>query len=195
MLKKSSILFFNMFSSYIEHPKNSHFEGQDADEEILLLLRAHPITNLSWIIPVILLLFLPAIVPQLIDLLTIDLPILPPIFATALVIINYLLVLVITFEGFLYWYFNVNIITDRKIIDIDFVSVIFKNVDQALLKEVQEAQSSVGGFLGMIFNFGNVFVQTAGANVTVDFKNIPHPTKVADLLMDQVHKVGGGHAG
>ncbi len=179
-----------MFSSYIENPQKCHFEGQDADEEIILLLRSHPITNLTWFIPALLLLFLPVILPKMINLLNLNLPSLPPTFITAFLLINYLLVLVVVFEGFLYWYFNVNIITDRKIIDIDFHSVLFKNVDLALIKDVQEVQSSVGGFLGMIFNFGNVFVQTAGANVTVDFKNIPHPTKVADLIMDQVHKGG-----
>ena len=184
-----------MFSSYVENPKNCHFEGQDADEKIILLLRSHPITNLTWIIPALLLFFLPVVFPKVVAILGLSLPIIPSSFATGFLLINYLLVLVVTLEGFLYWYFNVNIMTDRKIIDIDFNSVLFKNVDLALIKDVQEAQSSVGGFLGMIFNFGNVFVQTAGANVTIDFKNIPHPTKVADLIMDQVHKAGGHNVG
>lgn len=180
-----------MFSAYLENPTNCHFEGQDADEKIILLIRAHIITNLTWFIPALALFFLPVVLPKAIAVLGLNLPVFPPTFATAILLINYLLVLVITFEGFLYWYFNVNIMTDRKIIDIDFNSVLFKNVDLALLKDVQETQSSVGGFLGMIFNFGNVFVQTAGANVTVDFKNISNPAKVADLIMDQVHKTGG----
>lgn len=177
-----------MFSAYLENPTNCFFEGQDSDENIILLLRAHIITNLSWIIPAALLVSLPYYLPKFISFAGFSLKGLPETFTTAFLIINYLLVLVISFEGFLNWYFNVNIVTNKRIVDIDFHSILFRNVDLAPLSSIQEASGQVGGLLGIIFNFGDVFIQTAGARVSLDFHNVPNPTKVADIIMDSAGK-------
>lgn len=178
-----------MFSAYVESPANCRFEGQDTDEDIILLLRAHPITNLSWFIPALLLFLLPATLPKVITILGFNLPILPSTFTAAILLINYLLMIVIAFEGFLYWYFNVYILTDKRIIDVDFSSILFKNVDQAALEDVQEASSSVKGLFGLIFNMGDVLVQTAGAKAGgIDFQKVPHPDKVADVIIEQSEK-------
>ncbi len=107
-------------------------------------------------------------------------------------IINYLLVLVILFQGFLSWYFNVNILTDKKLIDIDFYSILLKHIDQALLRDVQEASSKIGGVLQMIFDYGDIIVQTAAKQEGIDYKSVPKPDRVADMIMDQALKVRGG---
>lgn len=180
-----------MFSSYVEHPQNCAYEGQDSDEDIILLLRAHPVTNLSWIIPALLLFFLPVFIPFIVSTIGLNLfSDLPQSYLNAFLIVNYLLVLVIIFEGFLSWYFNVDIVTDRRIIDVDFHSILFKNIDVTLLSNVQEASSSTGGILGIIFNFGTVIVQTAGAKVAIDMHNVPNHNLVADKILDLVHKGG-----
>ena len=180
-----------MFPAYIENPPDCRFESQDSDESILLLLRAHPITNLSWVILAAIIFFIPFIVPYLIPILRVDLSFIPQQFLPVLILINYLLVLVIVFEGFLGWYFNVYILTDKRIYDFDFHSLLSKNVDLAPLNQIQEASGSTAGILGVIFHFGNVFVQTAGASIALDFPNVPFPEKVADMIMDQAEKHGG----
>lgn len=178
-----------MFASYLEKPARSSFEGQDSDEEILLLLRAHPITNLAWIIPAVLLFLLPFFVPQVALFLGLDIFRLPDPYLVAFLTLNYLLVLVIVFEGFLNWYFNVNIITDRRVIDIDFHSLLFKNIDLAPLRNIEETDSSLGGLFGTFFNFGHVSIQTAGATVAITMRNIPNPPQVADFILDLVDKM------
>lgn len=181
-----------MFPSYIENPQNCRFEGQDPTEKILLLLRAHPITNLSWIIPAFFLLFLPLFIPFIISLLKLDISFIPNLFRLAFVVINYLIMLVIVFEGFLYWYFNVYIVTEKNIIDVDFHSILFKNIDMAPLRNVEDVSSSMGGLFQSIFHYGNVFVQTAGATKNIDFINVLVPHKVADFILDESHKQNGG---
>lgn len=186
-----------MFPAFIQHPKNYRFEGQDTDENILLLLRAHPITNLQWIIPAVLLFIAPFFIPKTLSLLNINLDWLPPSYQVISLIINYLVVLVITFEGFLYWYFNVYIITDKNIVDIDFHSILFKNIDMAPLRNVEDVSSSMGGISNAIFHYGNVFIQTAGASRNIDFHAVPNPHHVADYVLDLSHKIhgkGGVHA-
>lgn len=173
-----------MFSSYIEDPQNCSFEGQDAEEKILLLLRAHPITNLTWISLAILLFFAPAFILRLMPILGFDLTYMPDTYLIVFLIINYLLVLVVTFEGFLYWYFNATLITNHKVVDIDFEPVLYKGVDLAPLTKIEEVDSTTSGIIGTAFNFGDVAVQTAGAKVAIELKNIPKPAKVADLILD-----------
>lgn len=181
-----------MFPAYVLNPKNLKFIGQDEDEEILLLLRAHPITNLKWIIPAILIFFVPFLFPDFLLILNIDLTILPQFYLLALVVINYLAVLVIIFEGFLGWYFNVYIVTTKNIVDIDFHSLLFNNIDLTPVKNVEDANSNQGGLLGAIFNYGNVFVRSAGDEALTDFIDVPNPHRVADFIIDLVHKAQGG---
>lgn len=181
-----------MFPSYIENPSDICFEGQDQDETILLLLRAHPITNLKWIIPAVLIFFIPFLTPAILSSIGFAENFnLPSVYSSVFIIINYLLVLVISFEGFLYWYFNVYIVTSKNIVDVDFHSILFKNIDLAPLKNVEDTSSSMGGILKSIFNYGDVFVQTAGAVKSIDFLSVPNPHKVSDFILDQSHKVGG----
>lgn len=181
-----------MFPSYIENPQNLTFEGQDSHEKILLLLRAHPITNLPWIFFAIFLFFVPFFVPEIAGLIGFDFSFVPEPFRIAFLIINYLLILVIIFEGFLGWYFNVYIVTDKNIVDIDFHSILYKNIDIAPLRNVEDVSSSAGGILQSIFNYGNVFAQTAGAARNIDFLNIPKPHKVADFILDHTHLIHNG---
>lgn len=183
---------FIMPPAFIENPTGVKFQGQDADEQILLLLRAHPITNLKWIIPALTLFFLPFFLPAIVSALNIDFPSLPNPDILVLLVINYLLVLAITFEGFLYWYFNVYLVTDKNLVDIDFHSILFKNIDVAPLRNVEDVSSSISGILASIFNFGDVLIQTAGATKNIDFLDVPSPDRVADFILDRVHDIGGG---
>ena len=174
-----------MFSSYVENPDN-RFEGQDPDEQITLLLRSHPITNLPWIFWALVLSFMPFILPVVAAALGLSGPTnLPSSYYTAILIINYLLVWIIIFEGFLNWYFNVYILTNKRVMDITFSSILLKSVDLAPLENVEEADSTTSGLLGTIFNFGDVAIQTAGAKVAVHMIKVPNPSQVADLVLDK----------
>lgn len=180
-----------MFPAYVERPADCRFEGQDPDEKILLLLRAHPITNLGWIIGSILLFLAPFFIPKALQILNLNLSIVPDNLPVLFLIINYLLVLIIVFEGFLGWYFNVYIVTEKNIIDVDFHSLLFKNIDVAPLRNIEDTASSMGGIFNSIFHYGNVFIQTAGTSRNIDFHSVQRPHHVADFILDEAHKIYG----
>lgn len=177
-----------MLSAYVEKPENYSFEGQDPHENILLLLRAHPITNISWIVSALFVFIAPFLVVKIAPFTGVNLALIPQSFLLIFIVINYLLVLVIVFEGFLGWYFNATLITNEKIIDIDFAYLLYKGIDLAPLPKIEETDSVTAGLLGTIFDFGNVKVQTAGATVAIEMKNIPHPAVVADMVLDLIGK-------
>ena len=180
-----------MFSAYIERPTNYRFAGQDPNEKILLLLRAHPIINLGWIVAAALLFFVPFFLPDILRFFDLDPGKIPPTYGILFLIINYLLVLIIVFEGFLHWYFNVYIVTEKNIIDVDFHSVLFKNIDVAPLRNIEETSSSMGGIMNSIFHYGDVFIQTAGATKNIDLHAVCKPHHVADFILDEAHKIYG----
>lgn len=173
-----------MLHSFIENPLNYKFEGQDEDEDIIFLVRAHPITNLSWIALAILIFTVPYLVLKFVPLIGVNLNLIPEKFLLTFLIIDYLLVLVTVFEGFLGWYFNVYIVTNKKIVDIDFSSVLAKNIDLALLRDIQEADTHMVGLWSLIFDYGDIIIQTAAAQVRMDFKSVPYPNQISDRIMD-----------
>ena len=148
-----------MFPAFVLNPINVYFIGQDPNEKILLLLRAHPITNLKWIIPAVLLFFVPFFISGFFKLVKLNFEPFPTEYSMALIIINYLLILVIVFEGFIGWYFNVYMVTTKNIVDIDFHSLLYGNIDLTPIQNVEDANSSQGGILASIFNYGNIYVR------------------------------------
>jgi len=177
-----------MFPAYLEHPEHYRFEGQDLDEKILLLLRAHPITNLSWIIPAIFVFLFPFIVARLAPFMGFPFTSIPQNFLLIFLIINYLLVLIIVFEGFLGWYFNVYILTNERIVDIDFKGVLHKETAYAKLNQIQDVSPKIIGFFGTFFHFGNIYIQTAAERAEFEFNQVARPDTVAQEILEQVRK-------
>jgi len=169
----------NPLSAFCYMPQHTHFENQDEDEKVVLLLRRHPITNLSWILLVVVL----ALVPTLLGFLPV-LSVLPAKFQVATTVLWYLLTLAIFIQGALTWFFNVNIVTNRRIVDIDFYTLIYREISNARIDNIQEITYKVGGLLGTFFHFGNVEIQTAGALPNFNFENVPNPAQVTNILQD-----------
>lgn len=156
------------------------FESQHPDEQVILALRAHPITQLSWIfnsfILLTILVFLNFLTPQILNLVQ---NIFVNIFGAAL-IFSYI------WFNFLSWFFNVGLITNERIVDVDFHSIIYKEVTETQLTKVEDVTAKSGGFFASIFDYGNVFVQTAGTEVNIEFIKIPRPSEVTKIINDLI---------
>ena len=89
-----------------------------------------------------------------------------------------------TFEKFLSWYFNVNIITDQRVIDIDFNNLLDKKFSEAELSAIQDVTSRVIGVGATLFNYGDILIQTAAELNQIIFGKIPNPEKVIKVLKE-----------
>lgn len=153
------------------------FQTQEPEEEILMILRRHWITNIPWFFIALVLFFSPMVLTSF--------PLLdsfPWKYRIVFVIIWYLILLMFVFEKFLTWFFNMTIITDERIVDVDFINLTTKKVSDCDLDKIQDVSYTNSGAIGTIFNFGNVTVQTAAEIVEFVFEDVPHPSKVADIL-------------
>ena len=171
-------------------PKNLAVEVQDPNEEILLLTRRHILTNLGWVAVVIAMLLAPLLFGYfpMVELL-------PDRFQIMTVVLWYLVTLAITLEGFFNWYFDVFIVTDERIIDVDFKNLIYKNITTAKIDRIEDVTHSVSGAIPSFFNFGNVMIQTAGAVVKMspqettpflEIWNTPNPGKISKLINELI---------
>jgi hypothetical protein len=162
-------------TSFLVQPKLFKFEEQDLDEEILLVLRPHWFTNISWILTTILLLILPVFLLPSIAGFAANYRFITTLF-------YFLLVFIFAFEKFLSWYFNVFIITDERVIDIDFNNLIVKKFSEAKISMIQDVTSKVVGLFPTMFNYGGVLIQTAAEITEITFENVPNPEKVIKVL-------------
>jgi len=98
----------------------------------------------------------------------------------------YLLTFAFSLEKFLSWFFNVNIITDERIVDIDFPSILYKDISETKIDQIQDVSIKVGGFIRSLFNFGDVLIQTAGAVPEIHFSAVPNPEQVSKILNELI---------
>lgn len=167
----------NPLSALIIRPKNLSFDTQEKEEKIIFLARRHLITNLKWILIALVMLLLPSIIFRFS----------PEFFAnfqyrSLLALIWYLLTFSYVFQNFLLWVFNVHIVTDERIVDIDFPNILYRDISSAKIDMVQDVSAKTGGFLRSLFNFGDVYIQTAGEKREFLFEAIPQPDRVIEIL-------------
>lgn len=167
----------NVCSSYLPKPLSFKFDSQEQHENVLLVLRQHPISQVKRILGGVVLLFVPFLLASVGVL-----NLLPGSYQMSILIMWSILTFGYFFSIFLTWFFSVYIITDERIIDVDFYSLIHKDVSSAKLDRIEDIAAVTGGAVQSMFDFGTVKIQTAGATVQIDFENVPHPARITKLL-------------
>lgn len=168
---------YNPISAYCKYPTNVVFEGTDDQERIILLLRRHWLTNVKWILTGIVLVIVP--------LPLVYFPILnfvPERFLVVTVLFWYLVTSAYLLEKFLSWFFNVYIVTDERVFDVDFYNLVDRDISDANIEDIQDVTSSIRGAIRTSFDYGDIFIQTSAEVPELDFDAIPHPDEVAKIL-------------
>jgi len=168
----------NYFGAFITKPKNIHVDIQDKDEKIVLVLRQHLITQVK---PTVVLTAAIFLIPGLLEF-SGFFAALPNQFLTAFYIFWVILAFGLVTHAFLMWFFNVYIVTDERVIDVDFNSMIHRNISSAKIENIEDISSKSVGPLAAIFDYGTINLQTAGASNEFEFEHVPQPGKVKKLL-------------
>lgn len=177
----------HLFHSYLENPENITFEDQELGERPLLILRRHFLTNVHWIVISTILFALPIFfIPFFSTLSVFDFLQLPTRYIVIFVIFYYLISFTYLFVNFITWYFNVSLITDKKVIDIDFSNIVYKNVAATKHSLLQDASYSQIGVLRSLFDYGDVLVQTAGSLENFTFSAVPKPERVVKIVEELI---------
>jgi hypothetical protein len=178
------------FSSFIYLPKSVKFVAKESSEEIILLLRRHPLTNFGWIIVTVFLL----LAPMILSFFPI-LSFLPENYKFVAILLWYAITIAYALESFLNWFFNVCVATNETVFDVDFTNLIYREISEADLDHIQDVTVRMGGVVRTMFDYGDVFIQTAGEVPRIEFEAVPHPDKVAKIVRELCFKEEGEHSG
>jgi len=188
---------FSFFPAFFQNPRKIKFDKQEEAEVIELFLRQHPIVNVFWVTATIVLLIAPAIFLQLDAFLGFNYAASIPLnLLIGGLLIYYLLIVAYAYEQFLSWYFNVYIVTNMHIVDVNFYSLLSKEVVEISLDDIELISQNVDGVLGSLFHFGDVHIETAAEQKRILFAKVPRPDIVTDRVQDlQRARKGAGKGG
>ena len=165
------------------------FPSQEENEQIFLVIREHWVHLL---LKVIVWLFFAGLLIYAENFAKTNLP---GIFVgipgefTVLVIQLYDLLLTLSiFLIFVFYYLNIQVITNIRVVDISQEGLFDHTVSELHIDKIEDATSQITGWLGTIFNYGDVFVQTAGTHERFDFHNVPNPAGIEKLVLDLYEK-------
>lgn len=175
----------NYLKSTIKDPKTARYDGEDEDERITYVLRQSYLTTLPWILTTTIMVIAPLFIDATLASFKFDgVAVFGTNFLFAVTVFWYLGTFGFFLQNLLTWFFNVYIITNKKIIDIDFQGILFKNISETTLDNIEDVTSTVSGALGMIFNVGDVYIQTAAERREFEFSLVDDPSKVRDVIAD-----------
>lgn len=180
--KSSHRLLSHLFNNFIENPNNISFNDQHGTERILLVLRRHWVTNLGWIMISFIFLIFPVFGVSLIELINFLPTAIPTSFILAILVFWYVATFGFILLNFLFWFYNVGIITNERVIDVDFVHLLYSEVTATTIAKIEDITDKRGGLLGVLFDYGDVFVQTAGTEANIEFMGIPKPAIVVRII-------------
>lgn len=177
------------------YPEKVTFNSQDPGESIYILTRSHIAVNIGWILRFIFSLFVPIFIFFLYGAFNsfilargID----PLEIGSIVSISDWIMIIVfyysLTFSyallNFLDWYFDIYLVTNIRLMHVDFQLFSGKSVSEAALKNIQDVSQSVVGFYASFFAYGDVLVQTAAEKTRFFFKSLPDPDWFRDVLTD-----------
>lgn len=178
----------HLFSAFVKDPDGINFSDKEAGEKIILFIRRSFITNIRWIFFGSLLLITPLFLLFLLDSLPNPMPILENKFYFFVIAFYYLAVLSYWFINFISWYFNISLVTDKRVIDIDFSNLVYKDVAATKMNLVQDVSFAQIGAIRTFFDYGDVLVQTAGTLDNFTFEAAPQPENIVHITEDLIGK-------
>ncbi|MDD5043849.1 MAG: PH domain-containing protein [Patescibacteria group bacterium] len=105
--------------------------------------------------------------------------------------IYYLSVWLFLFAAFIDYYLDIWIVTNERIINIEQKGLFARTVSEVKLYNIQDVTSEVKGILSTMFDFGNVYVQTAAEKERFIFRNIAAPARIAQSIIELSEKAKG----
>lgn len=110
--------------------------------------------------------------------------------------VYYLFIWLLLFNNLLDHFLDIWIVTNERIINIEQVNLFSRIVAEKQLDKMQDITVITHGFLPTMFNYGNVFIQTAGSVERFIFRQISHPKRVANTIMEAVdrYRIKHGYA-
>jgi hypothetical protein len=154
----------------------SDFDGQRNGEKVLFVFRRHIIAMRKGFYLLFIILLLSSI-PPLIWQDSLNLFLLP--------LGGLLFGLLLFLYHLVIWYFTIYIVTDQRIRQVTQRGLFGKEVIELKLSKIQSISYNIPGFVGEVFKFGTIVIQTFVGDLVI--RNVMNPNKVYNILQDAVN--------
>lgn len=154
-------------------------------EQVVYVLRRHPLTFLPYLLLFILLLFIPVALYELISNLFPEFFLGPTIRPLSILAasIFYLSTCLFFFGHFIMYYLDVWVVTTERMIDIEQFGLFSRSISELELFQVQDVTTDVHGVFPTFFNYGDVSVKTASENTSIVARQVHNPNRVREALV------------
>ena len=163
---------------------------QKSYEHIIHVLRRHPLTFIPTILMFVVLGLMPFGVEFIFantypDLLVENNP-------RALLLLfgsfYYLTILIFFYERFTDYYLDMWVVTNDRIINVEQKGLFARTVAEVDLYKILDVTSDIKGIFPSIFNYGNINLQTAGAELRFNFYNVPKPHLLRKEIIELIRE-------
>ncbi len=171
-----------MIKHYIPH--------KNPNEEIILLVRRHWLIFLGYISFWILLAIGPVALYGLAIYFNIFIDnISDEVYALVAFLISlyYIYVCLFAYHAFIDYYLDVWIITNERIVNTEQNGVFSRVTSELSFRNVQDVTIEINGILPTIFNYGNVYIQTAAEKNRFVFEQVADPQIISNKISALVH--------
>lgn len=169
--------------SFSAFPQKTSFNGQETDETIILIVRQHPAVFLGRVLGIIALIICAFVFSAVLNSIGVTGGE-KFAFSFGAFVFFILIAITVAVDTFIRWFYSVNIITDQRVVDVNFVNIMKHTYAEAQLERIEDVKHTVSGLLGSVLDYGTVRVQTAGSTPEFAFENVPRPRDVQDTLLD-----------
>lgn len=90
--------------------------------------------------------------------------------------------IILAVRTFIIYTFNVFVITNQRIIDIDQRGFFDRTVSETTYDKIQDVSFRIKGVSQTMFHYGSVIIQTASSNANIELNHIKDPEKVQQLI-------------
>ena len=156
------------------------FRDQLDDEEVLLVFRKHPVVMRKGLI-LFMLGLLAGVIPSYFPNATMT-------YFVAGLLGGLVLGFVLALPAWIYWYFTVYILTDKRFIQQTQRGFFHKSVSDIALKHVQSVNYQVSGIQETLLGFGTILLQTYLGDVLIH--DVEHPEETSNKISEYLREYG-----
>lgn len=102
--------------------------------------------------------------------------------------IYYLFIWLMLFNKLLDHFLDIWIVTNERIVNIEQLNLFSRNIAEKQLDKMQDITVITHGFFPTLFNYGDVYIQTAGSVERFIFRQVPNPKRISTTIMDAVER-------
>ncbi|NQV13371.1 MAG: PH domain-containing protein [Parcubacteria group bacterium] len=166
-------------------PIGLNFPGKEKDERVVMLRRRHlfilfkqnSIFLLYFLIPVAIYAVAKFWLTSILNF-----PIYP-IFVL-LISVYYSFFLLFLLIEWIDYYFDVWVITNKRLIDVDQIGLFKRVVSETRLDRIQDVTVDITGLFGTLFHYGNVHVQTAARTQRFEIRQVSNPAEIRTTILN-----------